>query len=156
MSGRQKDTPPLLEWRKQLLESELGWAARYVGLALSVHMNGDGQSCFPSLTTIQRETALGRSTVCGALSELEQARFISRARGGPTRPTRYTATSAPHGLPLVRHTDGGSAPHAPEDVQEGVQKISGRAGARRKKEGARASGTRPSDNIDPDLLAYDR
>ena len=45
-------------------------------------MDRNGASCFPSLTRIQREANLARSTVCSALDQLESARFIARARGG--------------------------------------------------------------------------
>lgn len=119
-----------------ILASDLGASARLVAFVLSTHMNAAGGSCFPSLTTISRESGYARSTVCDALSRLERARLIERVRGGPHRPTRYRATSPLTGLPVVRSSDWGSPVIEPEDVQEDVH-TSLRANARRRK-GARS------------------
>jgi hypothetical protein len=127
----------LIEWRTAILESDVDKNARLVGLVLSTHMNGAGASCFPSLTRLQRESRLARSTVCFALRDLESAKLIERVRGGPDRPTRYRATSPPTGLPLVRSTDSGSPPTGPEDVHEDDQEPSTRAHARARREKAR-------------------
>jgi hypothetical protein len=145
---------PVVEWRQLVLASELGWTARLVALTLSTHMDRNGGSCFPSLTTLERETRLSRRGICYALDELEQAGLLDRKRARG-KPTRYRATSAHRALALVHTVHPTSAHGAPEDVQESVHTSPGRAHARRKKEGARAAGARP-DKIDPDLLAYDR
>lgn len=62
---------------------------RLVGLTLSLHMDRDGGSCWPSLTTLANETGLSRRTVIRALNTLDAEGYIKRARGGPGRPTRY-------------------------------------------------------------------
>jgi hypothetical protein len=142
VSGRS----PVVAWREVLLASGVGWRARYIGLVLSTHMDRDGGSCFPSLTRLQRETRLGRTTVCAGLRELELAGLLERARGGRGRPTRYRATSSPGELALVRHANATSSPREPEDAQESAHNFSGRAHARRKKTGARAAGAHPDLN----------
>ena len=126
-----------------ILASDLGSNARLVAHTLSTHMDRNGGSCFPSITTIQRESGLGRSTVCRALAELERAGFVQRLRGGRGRPTRYVATSPTAGLALVPQRDSTSPTAGHEDVHEDVHNFSGRAHARRKK-GVR-SGERTQD-----------
>jgi DNA-binding transcriptional MocR family regulator len=134
----------VIEWRTLVRDSRLvGKNAKFVALVLSTHMDSDGGSCFPSLSTLSRETGLARSTVCAALDELERTRLVRRVRGGRGRPTRYLATSPPSGLPLVRPADSTSPPSGPEDVHEDVQKISGRAGARRRQRARAGAGARP-------------
>jgi DNA-binding transcriptional ArsR family regulator len=128
-----------------ILASSLPSTARLVALVLSTHMNGAGGSCFPSLTTIARESGLSRSTVCGALAELEGGELVERSRR-PGRVTHYRATSPAGGLALVRQAnqpvrepDGSSPGAGPEDVQEDVHKdvtTSTRANARTRKKGA--------------------
>jgi hypothetical protein len=140
----------VIEWRALILASELAPSAKLTALALSTHMDRSGGSCFPSLTTIARETGLARRTVCYALDGLQRAGLLERVRSGRGKPTRYRATSAHAALPLVQQVHLTSALSAPEDVHEGVQKISGRAHARRNSErGARAGSARPSKKSPP-------
>jgi DNA-binding transcriptional MocR family regulator len=126
----------VVQWRTLVVTSEVGAMPRAVAHVLSTHMDRNGGSCFPSLTTIARESGLARSTVCKALNELEVAKLIQRDRGGPKRSTRYLATSPPDGLPLVRLTDSGSPPHGHEDVPKDVH--TSRAASRRR--GKRSGG----------------
>jgi predicted ArsR family transcriptional regulator len=136
----------LIEWRTMILASDLGSSARLVAFVLSTHMDRNGGSCFPSITTIQREAKLGRSTVCRALDELERSKLLERARGGRGRPTRYRATSATAGLAVVPQRDSTSATAGHEDVHEDVHKPSRRANARRKGKRGRAGSARPDLN----------
>ena len=133
-----------------ILASDLRWNARFVALVLSTHMDRNGGSCFPSITTIQRESGLGRSTVCRALDELERTGFVKRLRGGRGRPTHYIATSATAGLALVPQRDSTSATAGHEDVQEDVQQISGGANAPRRK-GSRSNERSQTEEVN---LAY--
>jgi hypothetical protein len=161
VSGR---VSPLVVWRNSVRDSEqLGWTARLVAFVLSTHMDADGGSCFPSITTLTRETHLARRTVCYALDELERERFIERVRQGRGRPTRYRATSASGALvegaqlvhdvhQLVHVVHPTSACGAPEDVQEDVQQdvhkpsMRAQARARKRRGGARADGAHPDSN----------
>jgi len=49
---------------------ELGANAKLVAFVLSTHMDVNGTSCFPSLTTLQHETSLSRRAVCHALDRV--------------------------------------------------------------------------------------
>ena len=141
---------PLIEWRKLIVAAErLPASARLVALVLSTHMDRNGGSCFPSLTRLQGESGLARSTVCLALDRLDREGLISRVRGGRGRPTRYLATSPITGLPVVRSSDSTRPAVVPEDVQEDVYKPSGRADARRQRRGRAAGKPRP------DVKRYD-
>ncbi len=134
-----------------ILEAEgLSWKARLMALVLMDHMNGDGGSCFPSLTTLSRESGCARSTVCAGLDELDRGDYISRRRGGPkTGATRYLATSPHDGLGVVRTADLGSPSGEPEGVHEDAHNFSRRASRARKKKRA------PKTARFPDLTAYD-
>jgi DNA-binding FadR family transcriptional regulator len=152
--------PPsaLILWRTQILASDVAAvpaSARLVALVLSTHMDRNGGSCFPSVTTIAREAGLGRSTVFRALEALERADYVERLRGGRGRPNRYRATSPTVGLLVVPERDATSAGAGHEDVQEDVHKFSPRAVARAGRRKPRARG-RPDNSIDPDLARYDQ
>ncbi len=139
-----------------LEDAGLSSKARLIALVLMDHMNGDGGSCFPSLTTQSRESGYARSAVCVALDELERGAYITRRRGGRGRPTRYLATSPLTGLPLVRSQDSTSPPGGPEGVHEDAHNFSGRTSRAKKKTG-RANAHPKSDPFKGlDLEAYDR
>lgn len=121
---------------------ELGVNAKCVALVLSTHMDVNGGSCFPSLTTLQGETSLGRTAVCAALDQLEQEGLIERVRSRP-KPTRYRATSSRGELALVRVANPASSRGEHESDQESDHTSSARASARTKRGGARADGAHP-------------
>lgn len=68
---------PLFRWRQAILDSELRSTERLVALVLSTHMDRHGASCYPSLTTIARESGVSRRTVLRALAALELAGLLS-------------------------------------------------------------------------------
>jgi hypothetical protein len=147
-----------MEWRAIVLACDretLDTKAKCVALALSTHMDTNGASCFPSLSTLERETSLSRTAVCKALNMIERAGLIERVRGGPVTATRYRACSAQGALGVVREAHSGSARGAPESDQESVKSLSTRAHARAGRKTGRAR-TRDDDTTDPDLLAYDQ
>jgi Helix-turn-helix domain len=104
---------PLYTWRSAIADSDLPPTARHVALTLALHMNERGDSCFPSLTRLERETGLSRSGIAKHLNVLEREGWLVRDRGGPKHSTRYTALipggSAPGGLGVVHEVDWGSA-----------------------------------------------
>jgi DNA-binding transcriptional MocR family regulator len=143
-------------WRDAIRESDLRSSARLVALVLSTHMDRNGGSCFPSLSTIARETALGRSTVKRALDALQEAGFIERVSGGPTTPNRYRAGRPGVNLPLGSLERRGRPTVGHEDVQEDVHNPSPRADARRK--GRERAPKKARSDPDPwkDVERYDR
>jgi hypothetical protein len=55
-------------------------------------MSERGDSCFPSLTTLERETGRARTTVARSLKELEAGGWLVVEHGGKGRANRYQAT----------------------------------------------------------------
>lgn len=154
----RKRRSPLMEWRGLIVACDretLDAKAKCVALVLSTHMDANGASCFPSLSTLQSEASLGRAAVVAALKTLQAAGFIVKAPGGPTTSNRYVATSSRGELGVVQISHVGSSPGEPESDQESAKSLSTRAGARAGKRKGRASAL-PNDNIGADLLAYDQ
>lgn len=90
MTGTLK---PLFGWRSSIAASDLRPPVRHVALTLSLHMNEAGDSAFPSLVTLARETGLAKSTVSTAIKALEAGGFLRvRTGGGRARPNHYRAT----------------------------------------------------------------
>lgn len=84
---------PLFGWRSALCDSDLAPTQRHVAMTLSLHMSERGDSCFPSLPTLARETGYSIRTVIRALHVLQTRGWLSVKRGGGRgRPNRYTAT----------------------------------------------------------------
>lgn len=122
---------PLFTWRGAIVESSLTSTQRLVALALSLHMNERGGSCFPTQDTLASETALSRRAVIQALRDLEDAGWLGRVPGGGRKPggngraTEYTATiptvQQVHPIPerTVHLTTKNSAAGAHQDVIEG-------------------------------------
>lgn len=81
---------PLFGWRSALVDSGLSAAEKHVALTLSLHMSERGESCFPKLTTLARETSRGRSTIAAALAGLEANGWLKVERD-PGKSNRYTA-----------------------------------------------------------------
>ena len=55
--------PEVIMWQHAILISDLPSTTRLILLSLSCHMTSVGESCFPSLSQIAKETGLGRNTV---------------------------------------------------------------------------------------------
>lgn len=100
-----------------MLRSDLTSTQRHILLTLSIHMDERGGGAHPSLSTIARETGLGRSTVSRDLGILETLGWIGIDRD-PNAAQRQLANvyraSIPgelvHGVdqPLVHEVDQGS------------------------------------------------
>ena len=71
---------PMFSWRQLILESTLPPTTRHVLLTLSCHMNSAGESCYPSIATLCRETGLSNRAVCTHLELAKKRGFI---RVGP-------------------------------------------------------------------------
>lgn len=73
----------LFDWRKAML-SDMGPAptTRLVLMVISTHMNGDGASCFPSITTLAAETGLSRRVVIEHIAKAAEDGWIRKAPKG--------------------------------------------------------------------------
>lgn len=129
----------LIKWRDALAASDLPPSARLVGFVLSIHMDAEGGSCFPSTRLLADETGLARNTVMGAVDELEDNGLLEVERGGGHRASRYQAVlpngsaSEPNdaaarngfGSPtepsLVQPVSRSGSPTEPEDAHEDAQ-----------------------------------
>lgn len=122
--------PLLLRWRA-LLASEHGPASsttRHVLLTLSLNMDQEGGSCFPSTATLKAMTGLSERAVCEHLGHAADDGWIERRRVGTGRAWKRMTYQAkvPRALTDVQHdradaltedqhdpprgADGGSAP----------------------------------------------
>ncbi len=121
---------PLLAWRKAVAAAEdLSSTQKLVALVLSLHMNGDGASCFPSQETIAAEASLGIRAVRDALKALDDGGFIRR-EGGRYRGdvTRYVASLPSERRHVLPPSHGKAATPAafsegkaaPDDAEGGI------------------------------------
>src|SRR4051812_20641124 len=53
----------LFEWRKEIAASELSSTRKLIAWTLSLHMDRDGDSCFPSQARVAREASLSERAV---------------------------------------------------------------------------------------------
>lgn len=120
---------PLFTWRSAIAESDLAPTSKLVAFALSLHMNERGESCFPSQTTLAKETSLGERTVRYHLLFLERLGWIVREkRRGRSDLYSTTTPAAAAGVPQIhpggtRQGERQEMPETPardaaEDVRE--------------------------------------
>ena len=90
-------TPLLFQWRN-LVCSEHGpkSTTRLVLIVLSLHMNSDGGSCFPSVETVAKRAGISKRAVCEHLNLAATLGWITRFRKGESgrswRKWHYQAT----------------------------------------------------------------
>jgi len=74
-----------------------------------LHMDANGESCYPGVRLVAEETAQTTDTVCGAIDELLQARFLRVAvAASGRRPCKYAARL--DCVPPIRTQGGFSVP----------------------------------------------
>jgi hypothetical protein len=133
--ARDIGVSPLFEWRRRICESDLKAVTRHVALVLSMHMNDKGGSCWPSISTVARETGLSERCVRASIGELcDKSTWLKVSMGGGRgNPNRYTAVipnSAPHSVNDV--PGGDESRHdatrntAPDDTKVGTTCRGGR------------------------------
>lgn len=71
-----------MSWRGLILMSDLPATTRHVLLTLGCHMNDAGESCYPSITKLSKETGLSRQTVVAHLQHAKDAGWIEVAKHG--------------------------------------------------------------------------
>ena len=72
----------IFSWRHAIVESDLPSTTRHVLLTLSLHMNDVGESCFPSIERIAKETGLSRMSVITHLHKARDAGWIKIGNHG--------------------------------------------------------------------------
>lgn len=87
------DFKPLFTWRSAITDSDLAPTTRLVALAMSLHMNERGGSCFPSAATTARETGLSISTVRDHRGILEDEGWLLCTERGGLAGEKRTASS---------------------------------------------------------------
>jgi hypothetical protein len=115
---------------------------KLVLLALADHASDEGEGAYPSLTRLERKTALGHSSVIRALDALKLAGYITRQGISKRGTVDYSLNlpaleslvpqghylhraSVPGRLPLVSQGDSPSVPGTPESSFNHPQTISG-------------------------------
>lgn len=76
-------------WVKMIQKSGMPPQANHLAHYLATYMNLNHDVAWPSLTRIQNETGLARSTIAKYLAWLEAAGWVARERGHSTKSTRY-------------------------------------------------------------------
>lgn len=69
-------------WRQAILESGLQPTTRHVLLTLACHMNDAGESCYPSIELLCKETGLSNRAVITHLQKANQAGWIKVSKHG--------------------------------------------------------------------------
>lgn len=75
-------TKVLFSWRHAIVESDLPPTTKHVLLTLSLHMNDVGESCFPSIERLARETSLSKRAVITHLHASRDAGWIKIGNHG--------------------------------------------------------------------------
>jgi Helix-turn-helix domain len=81
-------------WVKQVLASDISPTAKNIGVAISIHMNGDQRQAWPSHVTLARMCAVEKRTSERAVKELEKAGLLHVSRI-PNRSNRYEMRRLP-------------------------------------------------------------
>lgn len=93
-----------LDWIGLIMSTELPSYAKLLAHTLATYMNRDQDMAWPSLSRIEHETSLSRSTACKYLTLLEEEGWLIRERGNLGKNTRYII-----GFPMVIEKALGSA-----------------------------------------------
>jgi hypothetical protein len=78
-------TCKILDWRKaiqQAPKAALPSTARLVLLNLSIYMDNDGKSCFPSTRQQALDTGLSERAICEHISKAMEAGFLQKSKAG--------------------------------------------------------------------------
>ena len=98
-------TKPLFSWRHAILESDLPPTTRHVLLTLSCHMNDVGESCYPTIDTLARETGLSKRAVITHIQSANKLGWIKVGEHG-FRGQRWRSHEYSVGMPA---SEGGAS-----------------------------------------------
>jgi Helix-turn-helix domain len=92
ITRRGKPLKPLHSWRVAFTSAvcDLKASRRAIAQVLAMHMSIDGDSCFPSVPTIARESGYCERTVYYAIAELVRRGWVEK-ESRPGRVNRYRA-----------------------------------------------------------------
>lgn len=75
-----RNTPFVIRWRNLVFsENGLSSTTKLVLVALSLHMNGKGGSCFPSIKHLSDRSSLSEKAICEHLKTAEECGWILRS-----------------------------------------------------------------------------
>jgi Helix-turn-helix domain len=143
---REKNYEPFFTWRTAILKSTLPPTTRHVLLTLSCHMNDAGESCFPSIERLSRETGLSRRAVITHLGGAREGGWIRSEKHGFSGQEWARNEYRISWPPEPAETDTiykGGAPGSPpfsEEREEGPAAQSPEGGARGSSQGGATTG----------------
>jgi hypothetical protein len=110
----------LLDWQTAILGSDLSPTTRLVLLTLSIRMKWRELSCYPSLDTLQNDTALSRGTLCKHLGIAITGGWLTKDQQGSLgqgwRQNLYRARLPDDRLAGAEGGSAGEPPSGPEVV----------------------------------------
>jgi hypothetical protein len=98
-------------WVKQVLASDISPTAKNIGVAISIHMNGNDRQAWPSHATLARMCSVEKRTSERAVQELERAGLLRVSRV-PNRSNRYEMRRVPTGESVGTDEDDTRVPTA--------------------------------------------
>lgn len=99
-----------LAWRQSIQKSDLQATTRHVLMNLSIYMDADGKSCFPTTLRQAQDTGLSEKSVITHIEKAVQAGFLKKAvrrRGGKGWASHEYEAMLPGGtepLSVPKHT----------------------------------------------------
>ena len=107
-------------WERAIGASDLPATTRHCALRLAVFMSKDGDSAYPSFTTLALTTGYDRSTIARHMTLLAETGWITVVhRGGSNRGGRRTSNVYEATIP-PEHLTGGT-PQPVDDDNQGVE-----------------------------------
>jgi Helix-turn-helix domain len=98
-------------WVRQVLASDISPTAKVIGVAISIHMNGDYRQAWPSHSALARMCSVEKRTSERAVKELEKAALLAVSRKANCS-NRYEMRRVPTGESVGTDEDDASVPTA--------------------------------------------
>lgn len=130
---KKKSATPSQEWLGFIYDSDLPGHQKAIAAFLAFKMWGNANSCWPSASTISKNTGFSERKVRDCVNALIEQKWL-KVNGLNKSGTRILSTSTPaHGAPPAHHAPAQPAPlhtvlpppahGAPESVSESVKNI---------------------------------
>jgi hypothetical protein len=98
-------------WVKQVLASDISPTAKIIGVAISIHINGDCRQAWPSHSSLARMCSVEKRTSERAVKELEKAGLLTVSRKANCS-NRYEMRRVPTGESVCTDEDDARVPTA--------------------------------------------